>query len=229
MNEAIPAHLGLILDGNRRWAKEQGLPTLEGHRVGYDNLKTIAEAAFERGVKYVSAYTFSIENWNRTQEEVSYLMTLALKVFSRDMREFQKKGYRIRWLGVPDNLSQKHLAAIREAEDSSKDNVKGTIGLCFNYGGRREIVEATKKVLDKEVKSEDLTEDLISKHLHAPDIPGIDLLVRTSGEQRLSNFMLWRAAYSELYFTKKYWPEFTVNDLDAALAEYASRHRRFGG
>lgn len=223
--QTLPTHVGFILDGNRRWAKANGLPQLEGHKKGYDNLKVIAEAAFDRGIPYVSAYIFSTENWNRAKEEVSYLMDLALIVFRRDMDELLQKGFRIKWLGIPDNLSKRHLKAIAESEERSKNNTRGTIGLCFNYGGKREIVDAANKAIEEG----ELTEETLTKHLYAPDMPAIDLIIRTSGEQRLSNFMLWRAAYSELLFVDKHWPAFTEEDLDKALAEYANRNRRFGG
>lgn len=224
----IPAHVGFILDGNRRWAKSRGLPTLEGHRVGYDNLKDIVIAATERGVKFVSAYIFSTENWNRTSAEVKYLMDLSYKMITRDVEELNKEDIRVVWLGSQDNVSQKLQRAIRDAEEKTKDNTRSTLGLCFNYGGQQEIVDAAKFLMSNGEKPEDLTIEKLSQALYAPQMPSIDLLVRTSGEQRLSGFMLWRAAYSELYFLDKHWPDFGVADLDAALKEYANRERRFG-
>lgn len=226
-NTKLPVHVGFILDGNRRWAKENGLPKLEGHKKGYENLKSIAEATFERGVKYVTAYIFSTENWNREKAEVKYLMDLALVIFQKDMNELMKKGYRIEWLGIADGLSKKHLKAIDEAVKKSADNTRGTIGLCFNYGGRQEMVDAANRLISSGKTV--ITEEDLEANLYASDMPAADLIIRTSGEMRLSNFLLWRSAYSELHFTDKHWPEFSIDDLDMALEEYASRHRRFGG
>lgn len=225
---STPVHIGFILDGNRRWAKNRGLPTLEGHRVGYDNLKDIVKAAADRGVKFVSAYIFSTENWSRTPAEVKYLMDLAHKMLTRDVEELNKENIRVRWLGSADNVSQKLQQAIKAAEDSTKNNTRGTLGLCFNYGGHQEIIDAAKQFIKKGIKETELTTKKFAEALYAPEIPPIDLLIRTSGEQRLSGFMLWRAAYSELYFVDKHWPDFSVEDLDAALDEYATRERRFG-
>jgi undecaprenyl diphosphate synthase len=221
---SVPAHLGIILDGNRRWAKANGLATLEGHRKGYENLKTIADAAIERGVQVVTAYVFSTENWNRSQEEVNYLMELLLWVATHEVNEMHKKGIRIRFLGSEQRLSPKILKAIKKAEEKTAGNTRGTLGLCLNYGGQTEIVEAVQAIGEGEV-----TMEAITQHLYAPDLPPVDMVIRTSGEQRLSNFMLWRAAYAELYFTDVHWPAFSETDLDAALAEFASRQRRFGG
>lgn len=227
--QSVPVHLGLILDGNRRWAREQGLPTFEGHRRGYDNLKTIVRKAFNQGVQYVSAYCFSTENWNRTKEEIDYLMDLAMKLASRDVKELIKENIKIVVLGIEDKLDQKLVSMWRQTEEDSKNNTGGTLALCFNYGGQREVVDAVKAIITKGTDAADVTESMIAKHLYHPEVPPIDLMIRSSGEQRISNFMLWRMAYSELYFSNKHWPAFTEADLDKALAEYASRNRRFGG
>jgi undecaprenyl diphosphate synthase len=226
--EVIPTHLGLILDGNRRWAKASGLPSLEGHRKGYENLKTITKAAIERGVTYVSAYIFSTENWNRTADEVKYLMDLAYRMLTRDVKELNKAGIRVVWLGTKEKLSNKLLLAIEKAETETAGNLKGTLALCFNYGGHTEIIEAAKKIVASNIAENDITDDVFAKNLYQPEVPPIDLLVRTSGEQRLSGFMLYRAAYAELLFVEKHWPEFSVDDLHASLAEFARRSRRFG-
>ncbi len=223
MSVDVPTHIGLILDGNRRWAKAQGLPTLEGHKRGYENLKTIGRAGLARGIKYVTAYVFSTENWNRSQEEVSYLMDLLRWVLDKEVNELHKDNIRVRFLGSTERLDEKILEGIKKAEEKTAGNTAGTLGLCLNYGGQTEIVEAVRAIGDGEV-----TIESISEHLYAPDIPPVDLIIRTSGEQRISNFMLWRAAYSELWFTDKHWPDFTEADLDTALADYASRERRHG-
>jgi undecaprenyl diphosphate synthase len=225
---SMPLHLGLILDGNRRWAKAHKLPLLEGHRKGYANLKKISEYAINKGVKYVSAYIFSTENWNRTEEEVSYLMDLAYWVATKEVEEIHKKGIRVRFLGSREKLSSKIIKAIENAEEKTKNNKVGTLALCFNYGGHQEIVDATKNIIKQGIAEEDVTEELIEQNLYSGDIPSIDLLIRTSGEQRTSGFMLWRSAYSELLFTDTLWPDFDIKAFDEAVLEYNSRERRFG-
>ncbi len=226
---SIPNHIGLILDGNRRWARENGLPQLEGHRRGYENLKTISRAAFDRGVHYVSAFIFSTENWNRTKEEVDYLMNLAMKIATKDAKELSEENIKIVVLGIEDGVNPKLIKAWRQVEKESQDNTGGTLALCFNYGGMREITDAVKKIINDGVRSSDVTESDIENNLYHPEIPAIDFMIRSSGEQRISNFMLWRMAYAELYFSPKHWPGFTANDLEVALTDYASRQRRFGG
>lgn len=222
---SIPQHVGLILDGNRRWATQQGLPTLEGHRRGSTVFKDIAFHAFERGVNTVSAYVFSHENWERTEEEVGYLMQLVLKAVEQYLDEFQERGIKLVILGRRDGLRRKVIDAIKRAEDKTRNNTNGTLALCFNYGGRQEITDAAQAVVDA---GQALTPDTISSALYQPDIADLDLVIRTSGEQRLSGFMLWRAAYAELYFSDKMWPAFTPADFDEALRVYADRERRFG-
>lgn len=204
MSEYLPQHIGFILDGNRRWAREQGLPTLRGHAKGYNQIKEVAMELFDRGVKYVSAYVFSVENWNRSSEEVSYLMNLVLRLVSKDLDEAIKKGLRVRILGMDKNLSPQIIKAIRKVEQKSASGTKGTLALCFNYSGQVEIADACKKIIEEGLESKDITPEVIAEHLYTPEVPAVDLVVRTSGEQRLSNFMLWRAAYSELLFLDKY-------------------------
>lgn len=216
-------HLGLILDGNRRWARQKGIPTMQGHKKGYENLKTIVRAAVDRGVNYISAYVFSMENWNRSKEEVKYLMDLALHLAINEVKELHKEGIRVRFLGSKERISTKLLKAIQNAEDLTRNNTRGTVAICFNYGGKQEIADAVNAC-----KKDIVTPDDIEQNLYAPDVPPIDLLVRTSGEQRISGFMLWRAAYAELLFVDKYWPEFSIADLDDAIQKYEERERRFG-
>ncbi len=225
-NPALPTHIGLILDGNRRWAKDQDLPTLEGHRAGYGNLKEIVKHAVNRGVRYVSAYIFSAENWQRSKDEVKYLLDLALWVATKEVQKIHKENIRVVFLGRQEGLSKNLIEAIQKAEDLTKGNTRGTLALCFNYGGQQEIVDAANTAAKNAGK---ITLEKLSAGLYAPDIPALDLVIRTSGEQRLSNFMLWRAAYAELYFVQKHWPAFTTDDLDVALEEFAIRQRRFGG
>lgn len=224
----IPVHLGLILDGNRRWARERGLPTLEGHNKGYENLKTITKAAINNGVKYVSAYIFSKENWNRTADEVKYLMNLAYILINKDINELNKENIRVVCLGSRERLSPKLTKAIEKAEEKTKQNTRGTLAICFNYSGREELADAVKDIIRQGVQPDEIDDDTLGNFIYHPEVPDIDLLIRTSGEQRISGYMLYRINYSELYFTDKHWPDFTEQDLDIALAEYASRQRRYG-
>jgi len=228
LNSKAPRHLGLILDGNRRWAKANGLPKFEGHRRGYENLKTIAQAAFDAGVEYVSAYIFSTENWNRTKEEVSYLMDLAVKMAETDLKELIDNNIKIVVLGVEDGVSEKVLSAWRRAEESSVSNTGGVLALCFNYGGLREITDAVRSIVASGVAQDDISEDLVASNLYHSELPQLDLVIRTSGEQRISNFMLARIGYSELIFTSQPWPAFTAEDLHESFEEFSNRQRRYG-
>lgn len=221
-------HLAFILDGNRRWAKTKGLPTLEGHRRGYDNLKTIGLACLERGVEHVSAFVFSTENWNRSAEEVSYLMDLLHKAIADELGFFMEHDVRLRVIGRRDRLSDKLRAAIADAEAKTAKNGRGQMNLCLNYGGRAEIVDAVKTLVADGVRPDDVTEEALAAKLWTAGIPDPDLIIRTSGEHRLSGFLTWSGVYSELLFVEKHWPDFSAEDLDAALAEYARRERRFG-
>lgn len=225
----LPKHLGLILDGNRRWARSQGISTLEGHRKGYENLKTIARHAHDRGIKYVSAYIFSTENWDRAKEEVDYLMNLAMKIATKDAKELIKENVRIVVLGITDKVPPKLVKAWRDAEADSAENTGGTLALCFNYGGTREITDAVKAIVSSGVSADDIDEKMVADHLYHPDLPPVDFMIRTSGEQRISNFMLWRMSYAELYFAEPHWPALTTDDIDVALDDFAARNRRFGG
>lgn len=226
--ELVPAHVGLILDGNRRWASAQGLPKLEGHRRGYENLYTIARRAKQRGVQFVSAYVFSTENWERSKREVAYLMNLLVWVATVEIEKYDQEGIRLVVLGSRRRLSRRVLKAIESAEARTAHNVQMTLGLCLNYGGHLELAEGVARLVAEGVRPEAITPECISSYLYHPEIPPIDLLIRTSGEQRLSNFMLWRAAYAELWFCAKHWPAFTALDFDDALANFAKRQRRFG-
>jgi undecaprenyl diphosphate synthase len=224
----IPNHLGLILDGNRRWAHDQDLSSQEGHYRGYQVLKDIAKYAFDKGVTYVSAFVFSTENWTRTKKEVRYLLDLTLKALTKDLAELNEEGIRVLWLGSTNLLSDRLIKAIKRAEEKTRNNTHGTLCLCFNYGGQQEIVDAVKKIVASQIPADEITQATVAGALYAPEVPSIDLIIRTSGEQRLSGFMLYRSEYSELYFTNKHWPAFTKFDLDKILSDYAIRHRRFG-
>jgi len=224
----IPRHVGYVVDGNRRWAKTHGLPAYEGHLAGYNTLKDIAIASIDSGIEYVSAYVFSTENWKRSADEVKKLMGLVLKLVTSDLPEFQAHNARLLIAGSRQGVDEKILKAIDRAEAETAHNTGGTLVLCFNYGGQLEIADAVKKIVQLGIPADDITEDLLASHLYVPEVPPLDLVVRTSGEQRLSNFMLWRAAYSEFLFLEKNWPDMTKDDVVSIIKEYARRQRRFG-
>jgi undecaprenyl diphosphate synthase len=228
--DKLPNHIGLILDGNRRWAKENGFDdTLEGHKAGYGNLRRIAEHAYDSGVRNVSAFVFSTENWSRSKKEVDYLMKLLVMFIKKDVKALHKKGIKILWLGTKVGLKPEIIKAIEDAIIKTEKNIKGSLAFCLNYGGQQEIADATAKIISEGYKAEDVTPQLIEDHLYSPELGPVDLMIRTSGEQRLSGFNLWRCSYSELIFTEKKWPAFSNDDLDSALEEFARRNRRFGG
>lgn len=221
----IPYHLGIILDGNRRWAKEKGLPIFEGHRKGLEKVKKIIKWCKERGIKILTLFVFSTENWKRKKSEVNFLMNLAQKAFTNDLKELQKERIKIKVIGQRERLPQSLQKAITESEELTKNNKELTVNFALSYGGRAEIVSAIKNIIKKKIPPEKITEETIKENLWVSDL---DLVIRTGKEQRISNFLIWQAAYSELYFCPKYWPDFTEKDLDRALAEYARRQRRFG-
>ena len=225
----VPKHVGYIVDGNRRWAKKHGLPTYEGHLAGYNALKDIAIETLASGVQYMSAYVFSTENWKRSADEVKKLMSLTLRVLSSDIPLFNEHNVRLRVIGSFDGVDPKIVKAIKNAEAKTAANTGGIFALCFNYGGQLEIVDAVKNIVESGVPAGEINEELIAKNLYAPEVPPLDVVVRTSGEQRLSNFMLWRSAYSEFIFLEKNWPDMTKDDVASIMKEYAKRQRRFGG
>ncbi|MCA9339087.1 di-trans,poly-cis-decaprenylcistransferase [Candidatus Saccharibacteria bacterium] len=225
----IPRHVGYIVDGNRRWAKKHGLPGYEGHLAGYNTLKDILRYTVDAGVKYVSLYAFSTENWKRGEGETGKLMKLALRLFKTDLNELIEEDIRLKVLGTAEGLSSEVLEAARKAEEATAQCKKATVALCFNYGGQREIVDAVRKLIVQGKNAEEINEKEIAKNLYAPEIPEVDIVVRTSGEERLSNFMLWRVAYSEMFFLEKYWPDMTKEDVEIIIDEYQKRSRRFGG
>lgn len=216
------------MDGNRRWARSRGLPTLEGHRRGYNKLKEVADWCFARGISEMTAFAFSTENWNRSKEEVDYLMNLLHFALTKELGEFTKRGIKLRIIGRREGLPENVAGAIPEAEAATAENKKGTLYIAINYGGRAEIVDAAKKAISSGMEMETMTEESLRKFLYAPEASDPDLIIRTSGEQRTSGFLTYQGAYSELYFAQKHWPEFEQSDLDEALAWYQNRERRFG-
>lgn len=225
----VPTHIGYILDGNRRWAKQHGIPAYEGHLAGYNALKDIVEATSDAGVKYISFYTFSTENWNRAEDEVRGIMRLIRRLFKTDMKELTKKGYKLVVMGDRDRLPDDICTMIDEAEAVSAGGTKATLAMCFNYGGQQEIVATTKRILAEGKDPSSLTVESFAQYLDHPEVPPVDLVVRTSGEQRISNFMLWRSAYSEFLFIEKFWPDMRPEDVAVILSEYNRRDRRHGG
>lgn len=225
----IPIHVGIIMDGNRRWGKERNLPTFEGHFKGYEKMRKVSDWFFSRGVKYLSLFAFSTENWNRAQEEVNYLMKLLKEAIDKEIEEAEKKGYKILISGKIDELPGDLPESCYEIMNKTKKGTNGTLNICLNYGGRSEIVDAVKKIVKNQVEVEQVHDGMIRKYLYHGDLPDPDIIVRTSGEQRLSGFLLWQSAYSEFLFLKKYWPEFEEQDADFVIEEYSKRKRKFGG
>ncbi|MEK7482263.1 MAG: polyprenyl diphosphate synthase [Patescibacteria group bacterium] len=221
----IPEHLGIILDGNRRWAQERGLSPFEGHKKGLERVKQAVKWCGERGVKILTLFVFSTENWKRPAKEINYIMKLALWAVRDYLEELKKADIQLRIIGDRQKCAKALQDEITRAENATKNNKAMILNFALSYGGRAEITEAVKKIISKKIPADKITEKMIGDNLWTSDL---DLIIRTGKEQRISNFLIWQAAYSELYFSPKYWPDFTETDLDAALTEYAIRKRRFG-
>ncbi len=228
MSDTVIKHLAIIMDGNRRWAKERGLLSVQGHREGYETLKRIGTACLDRGIEILTVFAFSTENWKRTQEEVGYLMDLLEEALRNELSYFKTKETRIRVIGRRDGLRPSVLSAIEDAERETAHFTKCTLCLCVNYGGRPELVDAVKALVAEGKTADQIDEAAIQSKMYWPDMPDPDLIIRTSGEERLSGFLLWQSAYSEFYWTKKHWPDFDEQELDSALEAYAARQRRYG-
>ena len=226
MEKSIPNHLGVIIDGNRRWAKERGLSTLEGHKKGLDALKSLIGWVKGRGIKILTVYVFSIENWNRSKKEVSYLMNLFRGVFKNDQKLAGTEDVRIRMAGERDMIPEDILKIIKKVEEDTKDNKAMTVNFAFSYGGRKEIIHSIKKIVSKKIPENEITEKTVSDNLYVTE--DVDLIIRTGKEKRLSGFLTWQSFYSEFYFLEKYWPDFNEDDLDSVLLDYSNRQRRFG-
>lgn len=225
-------HIAVIMDGNRRWAKRHHLPTAIGHQKGVTALKNTMRACDDFGIKYLTVYAFSTENWNRTEEEVNFLMGLLAKTIRNELMEMNENGVKITFIGNIKGLNKELQVIVKEAEETTKNNQGVNLQIAFNYGSRMEITNACKLIAE-EVKqgilnAEDITENTISSKLYTNNIPDPDLLIRTGGEKRISNYLLWQAAYSEIYVTDLFWPEFGKAELANAVKEYAGRTRRFG-
>lgn len=231
--EHLPAHIGVIMDGNGRWAKRRGLPRSAGHQAGADTLKKIVTECNKMGIKYITVYAFSTENWKRPKDEVDFLMNLLLSYLRDSERTLAKENVVIRAIGDRSALTEEIREQIKKTEKFTEKNTGIVMNIALNYGSREEIANAArslaKKVKDGEINAEDIDEDSISSELYTSGQPDPDLIIRTSNELRLSNFLMWQSAYSELYFTKTLWPDFSVEDLYSAIIEFQSRNRRYGG
>jgi undecaprenyl diphosphate synthase len=227
--DAVPAHIGIIMDGNGRWARRRGHPASFGHRAGVRAIKRVLEGCEELGVKALSVYAFSTENWSRPRAEVRALMRLFHETMQREIEEMHRRGVRIVVSGRRDELSPKMRERIDEAMGRTAGNTNGVLNVCLNYGGRAELVDAVRRVVADGVPVGEIDEATIAARLYVPELPEPDLIIRTAGERRVSNFLLWQSAYSEMLVTDTLWPDFGVEDLKAALADYASRVRKFGG
>jgi len=222
-------HLGIIMDGNRRWARSQGLSPQQGHKKGYDKLSEVGEWCLKRGIKILTVYAFSTENWKREKKEVDFLMNLLKKALTEDIDKFNKNGIRIKSIGSKERLEKDIIESINKIEEKTAGNSKRTLNLCFNYGGRLELVEAVREIVKKGFKPEEITEELITQHTWMGDIGDPELIIRTSGEKRLSGFLTWQSVYSEFYFTDVHWPDFSEKELDKAIEDFENRNRKFGG
>ena len=228
MKQILPKHIGIMIDGNRRWAKEKKLPAFLGHKKGIERVVEIIDYAAGKGIKVLTLYGFSTENWNRSKKEVDYLMDLFTKFARKYVYHFKKKGIQFRHIGGLEKLPKSLQKEIKEAQRLTKDNKKMVLNIALNYGGRDEIVRAIKKIIQKKIPSEDINEKVVMNYLDTKGLPDTDFIIRTSGEMRLSNFLPFQGTYAELYFPKICWPDFTKKQFDLAIEEFQRRHRRFG-
>jgi undecaprenyl diphosphate synthase len=224
----VPYHLAIIMDGNGRWAKARGLPRLAGHRAGTENLRRILRTCVRHGVKILTLYAFSTENWGRPAEEVRGLMTILEQVIEHELKELHQEGVRINHIGRQAGISPRLQKKIKQAVELTRANTTLTLNVALNYGGRQEIIDAIRRIIQDGIQPDQIDDALMSQYLYTAGQPDPDLIVRTSGEMRVSNFLIWQGAYAELYVTPTYWPDFDENELQLALDHYASRERRFG-
>ena len=225
---AVPRHIAIIMDGNGRWARERGRPRLYGHRAGTENIRRIIESCVEQGVEVLTLYAFSTENWRRPDDEVKGLMLILGEVIERETQKLHENGVQLRHIGSLEGLPPSLQERVRYAIDLTHDNSRLVVNVAFNYGGRAELVDAVRRMLLDGVRAEELTEDLVSAYLQTGGLPDPDLIIRTAGELRVSNFLLWQGAYAEFYSASVYWPDFDAAQLRRAIEEFGRRHRRFG-
>lgn len=224
----IPTHVAIIMDGNVRWAQGRRLSRLKGHRAGTENIRRVVEAFGQSGVKYLTLYAFSTENWQRPRSEVKELLQILARVIGRETEEMHQRGIRLRHLGRLDRLPARLQEEVARSIELTRNNHRMTLSVAFDYGGRAEIVEAARRMLREKADPDAVDEDAFSRHLYTADLPDPDLIIRTAGEMRLSNFLLWQSAYSEYYFTPVYWPDFDAEEVRKALQAYSQRARNFG-
>ncbi|TES82789.1 MAG: di-trans,poly-cis-decaprenylcistransferase [Dehalococcoidia bacterium] len=224
----LPNHIAIIMDGNGRWAQQRGLPRLEGHGAGAENLRSVIKYFGRLGLKYLTLYGFSTENWKRPQEEIDGLLNLMQEALDKETLKLHKNGIRIRHLGRLGELSPGLQQTINKAVELTKDNTGMTFSLALNYGGRVEILDAVRKIIAEGVPPQKINEQLFDSYLYTAGLPAVDLVIRTAGELRISNFLIWQAAYSEYYFAEVFWPDFDSKEIDKALLAYSRRRRRFG-
>ena len=226
---SLPRHVAIILDGNGRWAEKRGLPRLSGHRAGVKNLRRILKALGKHGIEFVSLYAFSTENWNRPADEVNGLFGILNEVVGREARELHKNGVKIKHIGRLEGLPEGVQKSVKKAVKLTENNRGMTLAVALNYGGRAEILDAMRRISEDKIPVRDIDETAFSRYLYTAGLPDVDLVIRTSGEMRLSNFLIWQSAYSEYYFTPVLWPDFDEAELENALLAYSQRQRRFGG
>jgi undecaprenyl diphosphate synthase len=224
----IPVHVAIIMDGNGRWAQQRGLPRTEGHRAGVENMRRVLEGAVEFGIKVMTVYAFSTENWGRPEDEVRGLLKIFEEVITREVTELHKNGVKLRHLGTLEGISDNLKQAVRSAIELTAHNERITLNIAFNYGGRAEILHAVKRMIQDRVPPERVDEKLFESYLYTAGIPDPDLIIRTAGEMRLSNFLIWQSAYTEYYTTPTFWPDFDKKELYQALVAFSHRQRRFG-
>ncbi len=224
----LPVHVAIIMDGNGRWARQRGQPRLAGHQAGVENMHRVLQAAVDFGIQVLTIYAFSTENWGRPEDEVHGLMNIIDEVLVREVPELHKNGVRLRHLGRVEGLGAETREGVRRAIDLTKDNDRITLNVAFNYGGRAEILDAVRRMIQDHVKPEQVTEEFFSSYLYTAGLPDPDLIIRTAGEMRLSNFLIWQSAYSEYYSTPTLWPDFDKQELYNALLAFSQRQRRFG-
>ncbi|NJN44525.1 MAG: isoprenyl transferase [Anaerolineae bacterium] len=226
--ENTPKHVAIIMDGNGRWARSRSLPRIAGHRAGTENLRRVMEGCGDLGIKYLTLYAFSTENWGRPEEEVRGLMGILEDVIDSELQELHREGVQLRHIGILERLDPILREKVRHAVDLTKDNDRLILSIAFNYGGRDEIVHAIRQMIEDEVNPQEVNDDLVGKYLFTHGVPDPDLVIRTSGELRISNFLIWQAAYAEWYFTPVFWPDFDKEELRKAVEEYSQRERRYG-
>jgi undecaprenyl diphosphate synthase len=226
--ERIPQHIAIIMDGNGRWAQKRGLPRIAGHRAGTENLRRVIEGCVEFGVQMLTIYAFSTENWSRPEEEINGLMNIIEDVIDHELEELHRNGVRLQHIGKMEGIGPLLQSKIRRAVERTRDNTRLILNIAFNYGGRDEIVCAVRQIVESGMSAQEVTEEVIGRHLFTVGLPDPDLLIRTSGEMRTSNFLLWQTNYTELYFPDVHWPDFDKEELRKAIWEFNRRNRRFG-